>query len=149
MDVRNSRGKFDEIKEKFGINPTPIASQSSLNAGGSRCTRDLPRNLLSSFTNRSKVEEERMKIHAFKEGNWPEDRGQLMRSWGRNSCVVEAVSLGKDVASGLAKNFALTFLQMASISATIRPRSGCDWATIVVLVIGRSPSARMAAIPHR
>ena len=33
MDVRNSRGKFDEIKEKFVINPAPIASQSSLNAG--------------------------------------------------------------------------------------------------------------------
>ena len=32
MDVRNSRGKFDEIKEKFAINPDPIASQSSLNA---------------------------------------------------------------------------------------------------------------------
>ena len=33
MDVRNSRGKFDEIKEKFVINPAPIASQSSLNRG--------------------------------------------------------------------------------------------------------------------
>ena len=34
VDVRNSRGKFDEIKEEFGINPAPIASQSSLNEGG-------------------------------------------------------------------------------------------------------------------
>ena len=33
MDVRISRGKFDEINEKFTINPAPIASQSSLNAG--------------------------------------------------------------------------------------------------------------------
>ena len=33
MDVRNSKGKFDEIKEKFVINPAPIASQSSLNVG--------------------------------------------------------------------------------------------------------------------
>ena len=33
-DVRNSRGKFDEIKEKFAINPAPIASQLSLNVGG-------------------------------------------------------------------------------------------------------------------
>ena len=49
MDVRNSRAKFDEIKEEFAINPAPIASQSSLNAGGSRRTRDLPRNLLSSL----------------------------------------------------------------------------------------------------
>ena len=36
MDVRNSGGKVDEIKEKLVINPAPIASQSSLNAGGSR-----------------------------------------------------------------------------------------------------------------
>ena len=33
MYVRNSRGKFDEIMEKFAINPDPIASQSSLNVG--------------------------------------------------------------------------------------------------------------------
>ena len=36
MDVRNSRGEFDEMKEKFVINLAPIASQSSLNVGGSR-----------------------------------------------------------------------------------------------------------------
>ena len=34
MNVRNSRGKFDEIKEEFAINLDPIASQSSLNVGG-------------------------------------------------------------------------------------------------------------------
>ena len=49
MDVWNSRGKFDEIKEEFVINPAPIASQSSLNARGSRRTKDLPRNLLNSL----------------------------------------------------------------------------------------------------
>ena len=32
-EVRNSRGKFNEIKRKFAINPAPIASQLSLNAG--------------------------------------------------------------------------------------------------------------------
>ena len=31
-DVRNSRGKFDEMKEEFVINTTPIASQLSLNS---------------------------------------------------------------------------------------------------------------------
>ena len=36
MDVRNSMGKLDEIKEEFAINPAPIASQLSLNVGGSR-----------------------------------------------------------------------------------------------------------------
>ena len=34
MDVWNSRGKLDEIKGKFAINPSPIASQLSLNTGG-------------------------------------------------------------------------------------------------------------------
>ena len=33
VDIRNSRGKFDEIKGKFAINPAPIALQLSLNAG--------------------------------------------------------------------------------------------------------------------
>ena len=46
-DVRNSRGKFDKIKGKFVINPALIASQSSLNAGRSRWTRDLPQNFLN------------------------------------------------------------------------------------------------------
>ena len=32
-DVRNSSGKFDGMKEEFAINPTPIASQSTLNVG--------------------------------------------------------------------------------------------------------------------
>ena len=47
MDIRNSRGKFDEIKEEFTINPAPIAPQSSLNAGGSGRTRDLSLNSLN------------------------------------------------------------------------------------------------------
>ena len=59
MDVRNSRGKFDQIKEKFMINPTPIALQSSLNAGG---TRDLPQNSLNLL-------HESIKIWENKKGN--------------------------------------------------------------------------------
>ena len=98
-DVRNSRGKFDEIKEKFDINPAPIALQLSLNARGSRRTRDLPRNSLNSFTNRSKVEEQRREIHAFKKENWPEDRGQLKRSWRLIHGFVGAVPWGEVVAS--------------------------------------------------
>ena len=49
MDVRNSGGKFDKIKEEFTVNPAPIALQSSLNAGGSRRTRDRLRNSLNSL----------------------------------------------------------------------------------------------------
>ena len=65
MDVRNLRGKFDEIMEKFVINLAPIASQSSLNAGGTGRTRDLPRNLFNFFTSRSKVKNKERRIHAF------------------------------------------------------------------------------------
>ena len=82
-DVRNSRGKFDEIKEKFTINPSPIASQSSLNAGGSRWTRELPRNSLNSFTNRSKFGEQREEYIGFK--------GEISpKSWAIEA-IVEAV----------------------------------------------------------
>ena len=49
MDVRNSRRKFDEIKGELGINLAPIASQSSLNVGGSRRTKDLLRKFLNSL----------------------------------------------------------------------------------------------------
>ena len=54
-DVQCSRGKFDEIRWKFVINSTPIGSQSSLNAGGSRRTQDLALKLLNSFTIQSRV----------------------------------------------------------------------------------------------
>ena len=126
-DVRNSRGKFDEIKKKFVINPAPIASQLSLNAGGSRWTRDLPRNFLNSFTNRSKVEEQRREIHAFKEGNWPEDRGSLERSRRRFARVVGAVPLGEDAAS-IPRRF---WPDLTVKQPEILPRSRRDRATIV------------------
>ena len=54
-DVRNSRGKFDEIKWEFVINPDLSASQLSLNAGGSRITQDLSFKSLNSFTIQSRV----------------------------------------------------------------------------------------------
>ena len=118
-DVRNSRGKFDEIKEKFTINPAPIASQSSLNAGGSRWTRDLPRNLLNSFTNRSKVENKEGRIHRFYRENWPEDRGQLKRLWERFCGVVGAIPSCGSVTSIL-RQFLLQFrLQKCYDRATI------------------------------
>ena len=57
--------------------------------------------------------------------------------------VVEAVSLGEDVASGLAltqPQFRFNFcFKMAMIFATIKPRSDRDRATIVVLVLRWSP----------
>ena len=48
VDVGNSRGKFNEIKEEFAINAAPIAFQMSLNAR-SRRSRDFPRNSLNSL----------------------------------------------------------------------------------------------------
>ena len=55
MDVRNSRGKFDEIKEEFAINPAPIASQLSLNMGDHNELEIFLEIRLIQFTNRSKV----------------------------------------------------------------------------------------------
>ena len=66
MDVRNSRGKFDEIKKEFAFNPAPIASQSSLNAGDHEELKTFLEICLIHFTNRSKVEEQEGRIHAFK-----------------------------------------------------------------------------------
>ena len=79
-DVENSRGKFDEIKEEFAINPAPIALQLSRNAGGSQRTYYFAPNLLNCFTNQSKVEEIRRATLSFKRGFGPEHSGRLMRS---------------------------------------------------------------------
>ena len=54
-DIRRSRGEFDRIKRWFVINPAPIESQSSLNAGGSRRTQDLAQKSLNSFMIQSRV----------------------------------------------------------------------------------------------
>ena len=74
VDVRNSRGKFDGIKEEFAINPAPIASQSSLNAGDHEEHKTFLKIRLISFTNLSKVEEQRREYIAFKEDFWPKIR---------------------------------------------------------------------------
>ena len=70
MDVRNSRGKFDEIKGELRINPAPIASQSSLNAGGSRRTRDLPQNSLNSLHESIKSLENKKGEYMLLKGNF-------------------------------------------------------------------------------
>ena len=124
VDVRNSRGKFYEIKEKFVINPAPTASQSSLNAGGTRWTRDLPRNSFNFFTSRSKVEEQRREIHAFKEGNWARNRGHWKRSWALFEGVVGAVPWGKDAASIPQLFWPNSAVDLAPISTILAPRSG-------------------------
>ena len=129
-EFRNSRGKFDEIKEEFVINPAPIPSELSLNAGGSRWTKDLPRNLLNSFTNRSIIEERERGIHAFKEGNWSEDRGSLEWSWRWFARVVGAVPIGEDTASILRRFWPDFTVKKPPIFATIAPWSGHDRAAI-------------------
>ena len=78
MDVQNSRGKFDEIKGKFAINLAPIASQSSLNMGGSRRTRDLRQNSLNSLHKSIKSKESKKGEYMLLKGNfarffWPFD----------------------------------------------------------------------------
>ena len=51
MDVRNLRGKVDEIKEEFAINPAPIASQSSINVGNHKELEIFLKICLIHFTN--------------------------------------------------------------------------------------------------
>ena len=94
-DVRNWRGKFDEIKEEFTINPALIASQSSLNAGGSRWTRDLPWNSLNSLHEWIKSWEQRRRIHGFLKEKLTRFRGHLKRSWGADSWLCGSGSLGR------------------------------------------------------
>ena len=67
--VQNSRGKFDEIKKEFAINPAPIALQSSLNAGDHDELEIFLEIRLIHFTNRSKVEEQERNTLSFK-GNF-------------------------------------------------------------------------------
>ena len=55
VDVLCSRGNFDQIRWLITMNPALIKSRSSLNAGESWWTQDLPSNSLNCFTNRSKV----------------------------------------------------------------------------------------------
>ena len=138
VDVRNSRGKFDEIKEKFVINPAHIASQSSLNAGGSQWTRDLPRNSLNLFTNRSKVQEQRENTWVFKGkispkivGNWSGRGSGFEASWKRSPFG--------DVVASIPSWFGL---DSASIGATIALDRGYDQP-----VIGpRSPGYRASIL---
>ena len=66
-DFRNSRGKFDEIEEEFVINPAPIPSELSLNAGDHDELEIFLEIRLIAFTNRSKVKFEREKYIGFKE----------------------------------------------------------------------------------
>ena len=133
------------------INPAPIPSELSLNTGGSRWTKDLPRNLVNSFTNRSRVEEQKREIHAFKEGNWAQNCGHWKRSWALFEGVVGAVPWGEDAASIPQQDW-LQFrfntspdrgtielwsrrkeVQSWHDRALIAPRSGYNRATIVVL----------------
>ena len=67
MDVRNSRGKFDEINGKFAINPVPIASQLSLNTGDHDELEIFLKICLIYFMNRSKVRFQRENTSLFNE----------------------------------------------------------------------------------
>ena len=98
MDVLNSRGKFDKINEKFVINPAPIASQSSLNAGDHDELEILLKICLISSQIDQKLKN-KGRIHGFLKGKLAQNRGQLRRSWRRFAGVVGAVPWALIVAS--------------------------------------------------
>ena len=119
VEVRNSRGKFDEIKEEFVINPAPIASQSSLNAGGSRWTRDFPQNSLNSL-------HESIKSWENKKGEYMLLKGILARFLGPFDPVVGACWWSKSSASVAHQSAAIVAtisLQMCHDRGSIAPRS--------------------------
>ena len=63
--------KCDEIKEKFAINPAPIASQSSLNAGGGGGGHDDLEIFLEIFLIPSRIDQKlknNEEIHGFLKG---------------------------------------------------------------------------------
>ena len=160
VDVLNSRGKFDEIKEKFVINPAPIASQSSLNAGGTRWTRDLPRNSLNFFTSRSKVKEQRRSTWLFKEeidpkivANWS-DRGRRLRASRERF-------LGRGIVASILQTNRLDLTSIWSQRdpdfcrnfrhdrATIGPRSGVNRDARASSIACRSMGDESAPIPRQ
>ena len=66
-DVRRSRAEFDQIRWFITMNPASIGSQSSLNAGESWWTQDIPSKSLNCLTIRSKVKRRRDNTSVFKE----------------------------------------------------------------------------------
>ena len=155
-DVQNSRGKFDEIKEKFAINPAPIASQSRINAGDHNELEIFLEICLIS----SRIDQ--------KLKNNEEQHGALKGEIGPKIVAIELVvradlrhrgrgSLGRLCSSRTCDEF---FLNLASISlhknprsrhdrATITPQSGHDRASIVIPELSRSPSNPIEMIPQR
>ena len=69
VDIWNSRGKFDEIKEEFGINPAPIPSQLSLNMGDHEELKILLQIFLIASRINQKLKNKRRIHHLFK-GNF-------------------------------------------------------------------------------
>ena len=135
VDVRNSRGKFDEIKRWNRDYHASI--DASLHTWKQRITRtsDLPRNSLNFFMSQSKVEEQREEYIGFKEEISPV-------SWAIEA-VVGAVLQGR----GCGFRWAASWYQIRAESAPIwrwislkncfkighdlrhdRPRSGDDRA---------------------
>ena len=130
MDVRNSRGKLDEINEEFAINPAPIASQLSRDRGDQEELKILLEICLIQFRNQSKLKKIREDTSSFK-GEFPPDfEGHLMRSGSGID--------GHD--RGL--NFALRSHDRATIAFLVHPPSAVRWRSgkWVVLIIADQAS---------
>ena len=90
-DFRNSRGKFDEIKEEFAINPAPIPSESSLNAP----IKDELKIFLEICLIPSRIDQKlknKEGVHEFLKEKLARQSLEIDVVVGRNPCVVEAVS---------------------------------------------------------
>ena len=143
-DVQNSRGKFDEIKEKFAINPTPIASQSSLNAGDHDELEIFLEICLIPSRIDQKLKKEKGEYMLFYREIWPEDGGRLTRSWRRidgHDQSWERLDLLMTIVASIS-------WQISADRGAIGPRSCRDRGLTVLLMFPRSPSNEVGRIGH-
>ena len=129
VDVRRSRGKFDEIRQKFMMNPAPIGSQSSLNVGGSWGTHDLSFKLLNSFTIESRVKFfiEKKVVHQFLREISARFSGHLIQLRG----LIDGHDYTMIVSHQYAAIMATIMWWLGHDRGSIKPRSHGDRAVIV------------------
>ena len=132
-DFRNSRGKFDEIKEEFAINPATIPSESSLNAGGHDELKIFLEIRLIPSRIDQKLKNKRGKYMGFKEKlgpkSWPLEAvvGVGLMRRGDDSMASASWLQFREKLAGIWLQFSVN---QASIPPRYSPRSRHDRATI-------------------
>ena len=132
-DFQNSRGKFDEIKEEFMINPDPIPSELSLNVGGHDELKIFLEIRLIPSQIDQKLRTKKGEYMLFKEkfgskivGHWSGRGGDLQGSWERFHLARTRLQFC-DVFDRISRSKSLQFLPRSHHDhAAIGPRSCVD-----------------------